>query len=213
MKKIFLLLLITACIVSADAQNVYTSKTDVFNSKSLTFYGFDYTKLRIVDGNRIGQQLKKFLFNLNTFLSKEIPKKKMQAWLRKDTVHMDLAHSTSMNDAIVNGRIAVMDPYSFPADSLSSFISGYQLNAKEGIGYSIIFESFNKEDKTASAYLVFFDIATKKVIYHEYERSLNRNSYNYINDWKPAAFEAVKHLFSKYGDSRKAYLKSIAPSK
>jgi hypothetical protein len=213
MKKAILFLLISSSLLSSYAQTVYNSENDVLNAKTLSFYGFDYTRLRIVDENRIGQPLKKFLFNLNTFLGKEIPKKKMQAWLRKDTIHMDLAHSFLMNDAIVNGRIATMDPYTFPADSLNSFISGYQLNAKEGIGYSIIFESFNKADKTASAYLVFFDIATKKVLYSEYERSLNRNSYNYINDWKPAAFEAVKHLFGKYGDKRKAYQKSLNPSK
>ncbi|HEX8515765.1 MAG TPA: hypothetical protein VF868_06155 [Bacteroidia bacterium] len=213
MKKIMLALLFTGCLLVSKAQMNYTSETDVFNIKTVSFYGFDYTRLRIVDENRIGQPLKKFLFNLNIFLGKQIPKKKMQAWLRKDTVQMDIAHSAVMNDAIVNGRIASMDPYIFPKDSLNSFISGYRLNTKEGIGYSIIFESFNKADKTVSAYLVFFDIATKKVIYHEYERSLNRNSYNYVNDWKPAALEAATHLFEKYRAKRKAYLKSIAPAK
>lgn len=207
MKKIIFLFFISAICQRANSQQSFTYVNDVYNAQNVMFYGYDYTKLRIADASRIGQPLKKFFPSLTTFFSKEIPPKKMQAWLKKETVTFDIMAINAANERINNGKIATQDPVTFPVDSLKSSVNNLEIKEKEGIGSLVVMECFDREAKTVSAYLVFFDIASGKILYNKHVVSKNNNGYNYMGDWKAASYEAVEKLYDGYRDDRKAFLK------
>ena len=160
MKKFALIVLINSLfIINVYSQITYSTVKDVYTIKTLTFYGYDFSNLRIADETRIGQQLKKHFIPFSLFLEDKFPKNKMKAIFRKDTLNFNLMPTSLANEQTNNDRIAFANPQNIPLDALAAIASTYQLSEKEGIGYTIIFECFDREAKTVSAYMVFFRTA------------------------------------------------------
>ena len=197
MKKSLLILLINTCILSSiSAQTVYSNKNDVFAAKTFTFFGYDYTQLRIADGTRMGQNLMPFFPALSKLLLGRFNQKEFEIMFRKGkhNIPFNTNPTVSGNEKINNGKIVTLEPQKIPADSLPVMIKKYQLTETEGIGSVIIFECFNREANTESAYMVFFDIATRNILYSKYIESRDGNGYNYMGDWKKAALKAIPRL-------------------
>jgi hypothetical protein len=132
----------------------------------------------------------------------------MNAWLRKDSVVFDMMAVNTANERINNGKIAVEEPISFPVDSLPGSIKKLEIKESSGVGSLIVFECFNRAAKTASAYLVIFDISTGSILYTKHASFKNQNGYNYISDWKATAFLTVEELYLGYMTDRRAFLKA-----
>jgi hypothetical protein len=210
MKKHLQLLLITACITSGTiAQTVYSNKSDVFASKIFNFYGYDYTMLKLADGSRMGQDFKKFFPSLSKILLGEYNQKEFEIMFRKGkyNIPFNTIPTETENEKINNGKFVTNDPHKISADLLSSMIKKYELPEKQGIGSVIIFECFNREANTVSAYMVFFDIATKTIIYSKDVDSHDGNGYQYMGDWKKASIKAVKRLLNSCVDDFDEYRK------
>jgi hypothetical protein len=186
---------------------------NVYLSQKLTFYGYDFTHLKVADQNRIGQPLKKFFPKLSKFIQSETPEKKVKSLIKKDTLIYEPLVTEQLIETIENGRIASIKPQTISQDTLQNCIKNYSLKEKSGIGSVMIFECFDKEAETVSLYFIFFDIATRKIIDSLHVSSHDRNSYNYMNDWKPAASKAVRHAFDEYNEGRKNFIKSSNPPK
>ena len=91
MKKFALIVLINSLfIINVYSQITYSTVKDVYTIKTLTFYGYDFSNLRIADETRIGQQLKKHFIPFSLFLEDKFPKNKMKAIFRKDTLNFNL---------------------------------------------------------------------------------------------------------------------------
>jgi hypothetical protein len=209
MKKIYSLIFICVFIFkNTNAQTTYSSEKDVYNSKKIIFYGFDFTDLQLSDAKRIGQDLKKYVFTLTGFLIEHLPEKKLKKWLNKDTVVYSLNPVMLVNKKINNDDIASPIKHTINKDSLQLFINKYSLAEKEGIGYVIIYECFDSNAKRVSAYSVFFDIATKKILLAEYVSHRDGNSYNRLSDWNPASFATIKSLTDLYVDKFEATTKT-----
>jgi hypothetical protein len=198
MKKKSLIIVSILICLNTFGQTVYSSENDVYSSKKIIFYGFDFTDLQLSDVKRIGQDLKKYVFTLTGFLLEHLPEKKLKKWIDKDTVFYSLNSVMLLNKKINNDDIASPIKHTINKDSLQSFINKYSLTEKEGIGYVIIYECFDSKAKRVSAYSVFFDIATKKILLAEYVSHRDGNSYNRLSDWNPASFATIKSLTENY---------------
>ena len=110
-------------------------------------------------------------------------------------------------DRINNDNIASPIKHVINKDSLQLCINKYSITEREGIGYVIIFECFDSYAKRVSAYSVFFDIATRKILMAEYVSHRDGNSYNRLSDWNAASFSAIKDLTDLYKDKSEANAK------
>jgi hypothetical protein len=196
MKKIFLLFL-SACLLSGlIAQTVYTNPNDVFGSKSFMFYGYDYTLLKIADGSRVGQDFTKFFPALSKLLVGEFNQKEFEIKFRKgkNNIPFNITPTETDNAHINNGKVVTQGPYRILPDSLTERVKRYQLPEKEGIGSVIVFQCFNREEKTITAFMIFFDISTRAILYSKEVESRDGNGYNYMGDWKKASLKAIPRL-------------------
>jgi hypothetical protein len=210
MKKLFLALLI--CIYwgqSLVAQSVYTNKNDVFGAATFTFYGFDYTGLKLADGSRVGQDFKKFFPSLSKVLLAQYNEKKLEINFRKakGAITFNSIPTETENDKINNGKFVTQVPQKISPDSLSLMVKTYQILEKDGIGSVIIFDCFNREAETVTAHMVFFDISTRTVLYAKNIESEDRNGYNYMADWKAASVKAVNRLLDVCANDFNEYRK------
>lgn len=210
MKKIHSLIFICVFIFkTTNAQTTYSSEKDVYNSKKIIFYGFDFTDFQLADAKRIGQDLKKYVFTLTGFLVEHLPEKKLKKWINKDTVTYNLNPTMLVNKKINNDDIATAVKHTISKDSIQSFINKYSISEKEGIGYVIIFECFDNSAKRVSAYSVFFDISTKNILTVDYVSDRDSNSFNRLSDWNAAAFVLVKKLTESYEEKEELNNKPV----
>jgi len=199
MKKLFIAILISICFNST----IYSQtniEQEIFRTKSIIFYGYDFSDFQLADGKRIGQDLRKYVFTLIGFLQEHLPEKKLQKWLEKDTITSSLNAVMLVNKKINNDDIASPIKHTISTDSIQKMINKYPITEKRGIGYVIIYECFDSNLKRGSAYSVFFDIATKKVLIVDYVSIHDSNSFNRISDWNPVAFRTIKKLTDLYLD-------------
>jgi len=197
------------------SQTVYTSQEDVFASKSFTFYGYDFTKLRVADATRAGQNLMPFFPALTKLLLDRFNQKEFEIIFKKgkSNVPFNTIPTTTENEKINNGKIVTTAHQKISADSLAQMIKKYQLTEKEGIGSVIIYECFDREAQTISAFMIFFDIATRNIIYSKHIDSRDGNGYNYMGDWKKASLKAIPRLLDLCADDFDLYKKSKAVKK
>jgi hypothetical protein len=193
MKKLLISLLCIVNICGISAQNGCST---VYDAKSLYFYGFDYSGLRIADATRIGQNIMPFFPATAKLMEKGNGEKDMEIRLKKakGAIVYNTAPATSRNEKINNGKVVGEEPRKLTPDSLSAMVKRYELTEKEGIGYTVIFECFDRSEQTISVHMVFFDIATRDVICTKSVVSHDANGYNYMGDWKKASIVAMERL-------------------
>jgi hypothetical protein len=210
MKKAILIILINICLYSSTyCQTVYTSEKDVYTSKDVVFYGYDFSDFQLSDAKRMGQDVRKFILYLDAeFFSEHISDKKLKKRLEKDSIIYNFDPTILLNKKITNDGISSAFIHKICKDSLQSFINRYSITEKEGIGYVIIYECFDKGTKSASAYSVFFDIASRKILMTDYVSRYDSNSFNRIRDWEPLSIKVINLLLEKYSDRIEAIKKA-----
>ncbi len=172
MKKVVLcLLLATASIGFAQ----FTAK-DVFTSKSIIWYGLNFTEAKMVGqfdqamgaGPATPEALKtKWMSGWNGIIASEPKNYKLKEAFRKDEIFFDLGPTEKQNQAIKSDDLMSYNPFTFKDAQISvknvvSKLTGGEKT--EGIGAVFVVESFNKSIDEAAVYVVVFDIKTKNIL-------------------------------------------------
>ncbi|MEP7168642.1 MAG: hypothetical protein ABI855_04675, partial [Bacteroidota bacterium] len=145
------------------AQRTYD---DIFKTKTVYFYGYDFTNFRFVEEKRTGREdeIKSFIFDLTDLMNKKRKKNFYEKLIKKDTVIFDQQTVMNLNKEINIENIMSFTQNSIPKDSLQNIINKYDTKGKSGVGFVQIIECFYKPEKQASIWYVFFDISTKKIL-------------------------------------------------
>ncbi len=146
MKRVFLFavyLLVLVC--DGFGQKVYTSANDVYRAREITFYGYDFSKLKLAETKRMGEDMTRQVFDWIAFCQERVTNEKLAAWFKKDKVTTNLgpiierAKRINGKDVVTNSKCTVSK------DSIQSYINSYSVAEKEGIGLAVILECFDKE--------------------------------------------------------------------
>lgn len=162
MRKSFAFLVAVTTVVSLKAQDAKI----IFSTEKIVFYGLDFSKAKFALPDAKPEEIKDTYFSAwNTTVFGDNGRFPKESAFRKITVYGDptvvekrnaTASTASMNSA-----------YDAPLSKaeIESMISEYKNGTrKEGVGVVFIVESFNKKEKKGVADVVFFDIATRKVL-------------------------------------------------
>ncbi|HET6226306.1 MAG TPA: hypothetical protein VFF27_08510 [Bacteroidia bacterium] len=197
MKKI-ILILSGFLALTVNAQTTYT-KDDVLAAKSIHFYGFEISQLKLADNSRMGQDLSKFMVGFNELMIKRYNQKEFEIhlWKGKNNVLTNYTPTQNEIPGINYGKFVVQSCQKLTNDSLTALIKKYELPETKGIGSVLVFKCFDRTTKSIDLSLVFFDIATRTIIYSEDLLSVDKNGYEYMADWKKGAIVAMDRLFKK----------------
>lgn len=163
MKKLTSILLALSIIKVSISQ----TRNDIFTSKQVFFYGYDFTHFKITEAKRMGQesQIKGVVFEIISIMNTKKPEKKYTSLLKKESVIFDQESVNALNKKI--NTDGIVEPFAkniIPYDSLQIMVNRYNTEGKTGIGFVQIIECLYRPDKEASVWYVFFDIATKKIL-------------------------------------------------
>ena len=150
-------------------QKIYSSEKDVFDANEIVFYGYDFSHFKLADAKRFNNiKVKAFIPAWIGYLNKYEDEETLTKRLKKNKVTFDFDYTTNIIKTLKNEDLVSILKGSLSPDSIQNIISRYELKQKEGIGFVLIVECFEKTNETSTVYFTFFDIATRKVLISDY---------------------------------------------
>ncbi len=178
------------------SQKIYQNQTDVFFVKEITFYGYDYSHFKLVEGKRMNENIIGYASSWIEYMNDEMDEKKLTRKFNKNKVNFEFDYTINLLYNLDNKKMVSPIKYSIPPDSIQGIINNYKLNEKEGVGFVVIVECFEKKKESASAYFTFFDIATKKILMSD--RINNKKGTGHVYGMKNFWGVRINKTFEKY---------------
>lgn len=146
--------------------------SDVYSAKELIFYGFDFTNFRLIDEEYLskGAEIRDSYFSAwNSYPLSEIPVEKMQRWFDKTKITYNPVAVTMLNIKVSPDILVQKTAFTTSKEAIAKSIASYEKpsNSNIKIGYVVNVEYFNKETRTTSAFVTFFEISSGAIISSE----------------------------------------------
>lgn len=179
-------------------QTVYTSKKDISNAKEIIFYGYDFSHFTLADPKRLSfaqdrdpagvkehpsNSMKVYVSAWVGYLLDKMSENYFERKLKTPKVTFDFDYTLQVIRQLNDSNLVSIRKTTIPKDSIQTIVNNYQVKQKEGIGFTVIVECFNKDKEASSAYFTFFDIATKKIIMLDYFSTSHADGIGLTNHW------------------------------
>jgi hypothetical protein len=200
MKSLLFTALLLSILGLASAQKVYTYK-DIVPIKTIMFYGIDFSNAEIIFESPRHQKIIKHRlyddFN-DEFLTDKSDK--LKKCLDKQVIYQE---------DIQKQRESLKDTLLKMADSsdYQKVVKKYQLTEKEGIGLVFIVKCLDKRHQRVELCPVFFDIASKNVLWIRKTIGKGRNGPLEDRDpsgldyyWRIRIFHGINKFMKNYSD-------------
>lgn len=198
-QKVVLFLLAIVCGLHANAQ----SAADIFYSSEtkLTWLGIDFTHIKIIGEDFSSpRQLKDYFEKMNDVVITEAKKYDLEKAFHKSAVGTDLRSVTKLNEGIDMEKVmgeGREDCKKISDEAIQSEIKKYTFD-KEGYGVVFLYEWMFKHEKDvdASIWVVFVDMATKKVVLSE-RMNAKPGGIGFRNYWVKPVKEVLEEIAKK----------------
>jgi len=148
-------------------ENYNPREKEVIKSTQVTYYGVDFSKLRLTEVEQVGKdlQLRKYFSAWLGYIENQYPPDPYVKKLLKKEKFKYSPSDVQSRISLIPEKWVELGDYSFNIDTVKSVVASYRLTEKEGIGFVIIVENFNDRNNNLTEYCTFFDIASKEVLW------------------------------------------------
>lgn len=186
MKKLFLL---SACIL---AFATAFSQNPVSEIETVNFYGVDFSQAKAFGVTETGHSFAQTFGRINTLILKEWDKYNPGKYLWKNIALTDLSAVTAANENIDPNEVVILSSgYKLSDGQIEAAVRGYELQESEGVGLVIICEKLDKSALRGSYAVVFFDIATRDIIYTQFGKG-KPSGMGLRNYWAGSLYSMLK---------------------
>ncbi|MBL3656849.1 hypothetical protein [Fulvivirga sediminis] len=165
-KRVLSLVLILLCCLAVKAQD---NNTKLFTATNVVWCGLDYSYVKCIGSEGFTDPediTRRFFDSWNKLMLDEASKYDFREEYEFKGLLYDLSVVKERNDIPKADELVINTDYSLPEGKLKEIVSDYDLDkVSEGLGLVYVMESLNKFEKKASIYVVFFDIATKEIVW------------------------------------------------
>lgn len=174
-----------------------TSEPDekVFTSPDVVWCGLDFSQVKCIGprGFTEPDRIKDWYFAAwNTLILEEHEKYNVQEFYQKENMITDLSVTARRNRLPEANELVINEPYEFEEGQLEGIIETYSLrDVQEGLGLVYVVETLNKTYQKAVIHVVFFDIASKKILWKE-RYSGSPRGFGFRNYWAGAILNVMK---------------------
>ena len=177
---------------------VYTSKKDISTAKEIIFYGYDFSHFTLADPKIMSiaqyrdpagvsehpqNNIKVYVSAWIGYLLDKMSDTYFARKLKTSKVIFDFDYTYQIVRQLNDSNLVSLFKTTIPRDSIQAIVNKYQIKQKDGIGFTIIVECFNKDKEASSAYFTFFDIATKKVLMSDYFSTSHADGIGLTRHW------------------------------
>jgi hypothetical protein len=188
MKKGLCMAILLVSSIFAFAQ---TGVTYVKEVKSVVFYGVDFSMAKAYGVGESPQVLKKAYADINQLFVKESAKYNVSLYFSKEDVLNSFDLVEKRNAAIDVASVMGSKRYSIAKSQLDSLIKIYDIPNGKGVGLVIVAERLDKQDAIGYFHVVFFNQATKEILYSK-EVSATARGFGLRNFWAHPIYRIMK---------------------
>jgi hypothetical protein len=204
--------LITSLLLLASFFTFGQDMSKLFNTQEFVWCGLDFSMVRCIgpEGFTDPQAVKEKHFDdWNNLVITEASKYNFKEAYQKTTQANDLSVVKRRNELPDYKTFIISNSYSFEEGQLKKIIADYKLESnKEGLGLVYVYETLNKTEGHAVVNVVFFDIASKEIIWtKKYQAAAG--GFGFRNFWARSAFVAMEESKGDYKKALKTYEKSL----
>ena len=203
MKRTFILcVLVNIAFISIQAQGTLKAALTQINAQEtynlLIYYGIDFSHVIVNDAPKISRSIEYsqvYPPAWITYVEKELsPEGYVKHALRFPTFLYRQQEIFEKSIAI-NPHFITDHDNNIPPDTLQTMIANYNLQSTSGLGLVLIPETFSKPRETATTWVLFFDVGSRRIIYKT--RIYGKCSHmGYTAHWASGVVEGFKHFVS-----------------
>ena len=200
MKRITLLTIALLALTTLSAQPGVPNE--------VIYYGVDFSAVKIYGASRSGERFVRAFGEINDLVIADWDDYKFERRLRKRIVDSDISVTRAVNDLIDPeslGTESTENPLS--DDQIAAMVRRYEIDETEGTGLVLIGEILNEwtnpliinnsvsiiNDDRGTFTLVYFDIATRRVLFHKSATGTAELSFRLPNYWA----WSIRHMLRK----------------
>lgn len=180
------------CIVfslSAVGQNKEVQK----DIKEVTFYGVDFTKVKVYGASESPYDFKAAFYSINQLFINEAKKYNVAKAFRKE-VHNNIKEVCDRAAGIPTDDLFIhSDNYEITDAELATLIKNFSTEEKEGTGLIIVAELLNKSQSRGFYHIVFFDIKTKKIL-DTWSANEKARGFGLRNFWARSVHQVINNV-------------------
>lgn len=185
------------------AKNIFDTVTPV------TYLGIDFTLAKIIEEPASATDIRDKEFPaINNMVITQPVKFAIAEALRRSNITSDLAQVNARNRNIPVQQIKSGIPDDFArltANDINKLVSAYDFSGKTGIGMLLVMEGMSKSEKAANIFVVFINMANKKVLLTE-RLTGKAGGFGFRNYWAKAIEDVIRKIkTSKYEEWKKKY--------
>ena len=182
----------------------------LFESTEVVWCGLDYSMVKCIGGygfNEPDQIKNKYFEGWNQLMLAEPSKYNFKEAYDIDSQITDLSVVERRNDIPEIDSLVINEEYHFEPGAIKNVIKDYNLKkAKEGLGLVYIVESLDKTKIQSTIYVVFFDIATKEILWGR-KYTHEAKGFGFRNYWAYPIYSTIKASGNMFRKEKKKYLK------
>ena len=173
MKRTFLLCVLTSlAFINIQAQGTLKDALTQIKAQgsydTLIYYGVDFSHVRVNDAPKISRSVEYsqvYPAAWIAYVEKELPPDGFVRRSLRFPIFIYRQQEISEKSIRVSPHLIIDYDNSISPDTLESIVSHYSLEAKAGLGLVLIPETFSKPKETATTWVIFFDIGSRRIIY------------------------------------------------
>ncbi|WP_290799204.1 hypothetical protein [Flavihumibacter sp. UBA7668] len=182
------------------ASSAFTQKkSDILSEGTpLVYLGVDFSKTKVInDIAATTYDIKTRHFpGINQVVIAEPKKFDWPKYLERGNITNDIAAVTAINEKIdekaINSSSTADETHLKEAD-IQGMVNKYDLSGKKGVGLVIIMEALSKTSESASMYITFIDLSSKKVLHTE--RMVEKaGGFGFRNYYASTIFKAMQSI-------------------
>jgi superfamily II helicase len=158
----------------------------------VVWFGVDFTAAKftlVTDDPAV--IVNQYLKQINMLILQEPEKFNIKKFFNKAEVINSVDFAIDNNLKINPSSLVITDAFKLTPEDINKLISKYDTKDKSGTGMIFIAENLNKSIQTATFYVCFFDIATKKII--DSRRMVGKPSgIGFRNYWAGSIYNIMK---------------------
>jgi len=178
----------------------------VIDSENITYYGLDFTYFTLINYKRVGAEnsLSNELATSASIYNQNINVERLKDDLKKTNA---IKKSTNNLSTVKRKKWIQSEPASLSINKIDRIVKKYKDENKDGVGFVIIAESFDKTSDLANIIFTFFDIKTGNLLWI-IKAEGNAGGIGFANHWAEGIIKAYETFINStfyytYGKAKK----------
>ncbi len=171
----------------------------IVDADTIYYYGWDMANMKLSDGTWVdkAEELRPRISSIIGMLSDRFSPAYVSKALQKE-VQADLDVIQKLYIESDYKDFVTFNPYKLSKESLIEIVEGYELSDNSGVGLVIIAENMNKNERYTTAFVTFFDLETRQLLWVTKMKGLPGSKWGFSKYWYEGYLECFYYFLKKY---------------